>query len=187
MAELITGRIYIIRSPNTDMVYIGSTTGKLNKRFNKHHSDWRRDSKKGSSFLILEKGESYIELIEEVQVENKRELDILEQKWIERTPNNVNKNKAYISKEGIKKRQDEFSKKYYQDHKERILENLREHRKKNKEIICEKNKDKVPCKVCDCFITKKNKGQHERTKKHQKHLENVDQDKENEYAETIPK
>ena len=172
--ELLTGRIYIIQSPNTEMVYIGSTITSLKKRFEKHLSDWRIDSKKASaSKFILEKGSSSIKLLEKVQVESERELDMIEQQWINKTPNTVNIKKAYISEEDKKKRNANTHKKYYEDHKEKILEDRKEYRKKNKEKIQNREKELVPCEVCDCLITRHNMRTHESSKKHQKYLENV--------------
>lgn len=73
------GFIYIIKSPNTDKYYIGSTTKKtINIRLSYHKSDYLRYLKgkygKVMSFEIIKEGEPYIELLEQYTVENKKEL-----------------------------------------------------------------------------------------------------------------
>ena len=62
-------KIYCIKSEQTNMIYIGSTTEKyLSKRFGHHKADFRR-WKLGkqhyiSSFELLKYDDCYIELIE---------------------------------------------------------------------------------------------------------------------------
>ena len=132
--ELLTGRIYIIRSPNTEMVYVGSTFKSLNRRFYGHISDWRLKSDKcTSSKLILEKGDAYIELLEEVLVENERELERLEQIWIDNTANAVNKNKSYRTIEEKVEYMRQHHKKYYETHKEELHKYQKTWREEHKE------------------------------------------------------
>jgi hypothetical protein len=201
MAELLTGRIYIIQSPNTEMVYIGSTTLSLKARFSLHVSKFKNITKSGStSKFILEKGEAYIELIEEVEVESKRELKILEQKWIYQTPNTVNMNRAYVTDEERaqdhrdcdskyrKEHQEKIAekqKKYYEANREKILEIRKEWYQKNADELKEKEKkyreknaDKInEIIICTCGsrYTRHHKARHLRTQKHQKYLENLAQ------------
>ena len=63
--------IYTIRSPATDKYYIGSTTQLLCKRFSDHKKSTNYIYMKNiifvSSFKILELGNAYIELLEEVK------------------------------------------------------------------------------------------------------------------------
>ena len=136
MASMITGRIYKLTSPNTDKVYIGSTTETLNTRLNKHVSDWKR--RNCSSIYILEKGDYKIELLEEVQVESSRDLTKIEQSWIDRFPNAVNKKKAHRTRE-------------------QKLEWFSKNRKETKNY----------CKVCDCWLIGRGAMRvHERRLKH---------------------
>lgn len=186
MAEMITGRIYVVRSPNTNMVYVGSTTLSLKKRFDMHLSDWRYYSKSKRctySKLIIDEGEAYIELLEEVQVESVRELEMIEQQWLDKTPNTINKNKAYISEEerleNVKKYYEthrqviiEQSKKYNETHKEKIKEQQKIYYEKHKEKKrIERIKQWIRCEVCDCLILSNGEKQHELTKKHARNLE----------------
>ena len=69
-----TGYIYVISSPSTDKIYIGSTTNNLNHRLAVHKND--RDC---TSENIIKYGDAVINMIEEVEYNNENEL-----KWIER-------------------------------------------------------------------------------------------------------
>ena len=167
MVSLIEGRIYKLTSPNTNMVYIGSTILTLNLRLSKHVSDWKRRDCCTSKY-ILEKGNVNIELLEEVQVDSIRDLTKIEQEWIDKTPNAVNKKKAYISEEDQKEKKRISSRQYVEEHYEQRQEYIRKYYEKNKEIINKKSREKKEyCKECDCWI--KGRGQiskHERTPKH---------------------
>jgi hypothetical protein len=171
MAELITGRIYIIRSPNTEMVYVGHTIQTLKIRFCNHKSTWKTKTGSCTSFLVLEKGSAYIELLEEVEVESERELEIIEQKWIDQTPNTVNKNKTYLTDEERAQKHRDLSREYGREHKEKIAEYNKKYREANKEELKKKSQVKVVCEVCDCYVLKRKKKQHELTKKHTRNLE----------------
>ena len=75
--------IYTIRSPYTDKFYIGSTTQKLCKRFANHKSDYNSYVNNGigrliTSFKIIELGDSYIELLEEINCDSKIQLEMRE-------------------------------------------------------------------------------------------------------------
>jgi hypothetical protein len=188
MAELLSGKIYKISSPNTDMVYIGSTTMTLKRRFTKHISDWRND-RQNSSKHILEKGSAIIELLEEVEVENVRELERLEQKWIEQTPNTVNRKKAYISEEDQKERNRrvmrekystdlefrekmlEYQKKYQKENWEKVNAQERARYQKKKEKIQEKRSQTVVCEVCDISLVQSSLSKHKKSAKHTRNLE----------------
>ena len=72
--------IYSIRSPHTDKFYIGSTTQSLCKRFANHKSNYNSYVNSGigsfiTSFKIIELGDSYIELLEGFDCENRNELE----------------------------------------------------------------------------------------------------------------
>ncbi len=140
MASLIQGRIYKITSPNTDKVYIGSTTLELKERLSYHIKDMKKNSI--TSIFILEKGDYTIELLEEVYVESIRDMRKIEQDWIDETPNTVNKQRAYRTKEQKKE--------YHREHDR------------------ERNKRKTFCKVCNVWITGHGGKltQHERSMRH---------------------
>jgi len=72
------GKIYTIRSHQTDKYYIGSTCDALHKRFYQHKQDLKRWNKgthhSVSSYEILKFNDCYIELLENFKCESKNEL-----------------------------------------------------------------------------------------------------------------
>jgi hypothetical protein len=193
MASLITGRIYIIRSPNTEMVYVGSTIQTLRNRFYRH----KAPTNDSSSKIIIDEGDATIELLEEVQVENERELRFHEQQYLELYKHiAVNEYFAFGVDEERKK---ETYKKFYEEHKEKIIEYTKQYRLKNPEDFkkrCkefhQKNKERLNKKSqefrdknkdvnikcpCGSVFAKYSKSHHLKSQKHQKYLEeNVDQE-----------
>ena len=98
MQRYNNGKIYAIRSHQTDRVYIGSTCMPLAKRLYGH----RRDKKKFengkctyvTSFEMLEFPDAYIELLEEHPCQNKMQLCRREGEIMRATENTVNRNVA---------------------------------------------------------------------------------------------
>lgn len=70
--------IYLISSPNTDKVYIGSTTQKLSHRFN-NHSHVSNNTK---SKIIIDYGNATITAIDSVEDDDLEELKIKELEYI---------------------------------------------------------------------------------------------------------
>ena len=73
------GKIYAIRSPNTDKIYIGSTTQSLKKRLWNHKNDnynpTRGAERMCTSKQIMDFGDHYIELLENFPCNTKEELN----------------------------------------------------------------------------------------------------------------
>ena len=99
------GRIYKIVADETDKVYIGSTTKPIRIRFNEHKSCYKTNSLSGNnSKYIFEYPNPRIELLEEVEFNDKRELYKIERRHIEANNNCVNQilptrtNKEYTDK-----------------------------------------------------------------------------------------
>jgi len=88
MPNYAQGKIYQISSPNTEKIYIGSTTKKyLSERLVKHRSDLKlyKDKKrprKTTSFQIIEAGDAIITLLELFPCQTKDELTAREGEWI---------------------------------------------------------------------------------------------------------
>jgi hypothetical protein len=151
MPDYQKGKIYIIRSHNTDLVYIGSTCEKyLSNRLGGHRTKYNRflNGKykyKPTTFEILKLGDYYIELIEKYPCNSKEELCRREGQ-IQREINCVNKRIENRTK-----------KEWVENHKEQI--------KQYKTI---RNN-------CDCGGFWNNGHgfkRHEKTKKHQNYLNN---------------
>ena len=76
------GKIYAIRSHQTDQIYVGSTTQTLAQRLGSHRRNYKEylsgKITKGrgicSSFEILKYGDEYIELLEEYPCDNANQL-----------------------------------------------------------------------------------------------------------------
>ena len=89
------GSIYKITSPHTTNVYVGSTSETIEKRFQKHLSDYKvylNHTTRGNlrSFDIIALGDATISLIEIYPCANESELKQRENYWIAETPNTIN-------------------------------------------------------------------------------------------------
>jgi len=161
------GKIYAIRSHQTDEIYIGSTTQSLSKRFSNHKSKYKlyldgNLKKYLTSSKILQYDDAYIELFEEYPCDNKIMLNKREGEII-RLNNCVNKciagqtskeqKREYYEKNKDKMREKqkeywkqnkdkmrEYCKEYYEQNKEQIKDKNTEYREQNKEKIKDKNK-----------------------------------------------
>ena len=153
------GRIYIIKSKQTNKVYIGSTVETLKKRFSKH-----KCSKTCSSREILKYDDAKIELLECYECENKEELRKKEGEYI-RKYDCVNKKIEGRTDKEYRQENKEKIAEYYQENKEAVLEYQKEYYEKNKEKINEK----FTC-PCGGTYTYQNKARHLKTKMHLNYL-----------------
>ena len=155
--------IYTIRSPHTEQYYIGSTTQILCKRFSDHKTKYKGYLKGTgcfiTSFKILKLGDAYIELLEEVNCENRNQLEKREGELIREHKNNcvnrciagrTKKEYAIDNNDKIKKQK----KQNYIDNKESISKKHKQYQIDNKELISKRskqyyndNKDKILEKV----------------------------------------
>ena len=166
-----TGKIY--KMYNQYGVYFGSTTKTLKERFNKHKINSK--NKKCTSHILFKNGcDVTIELLEEVEFDDIKELRIREAYYIKnlecinkQIPNRTHKetNKAYYEthKEQIKQ--------YREKNKKKIKEQAKDYRETNKNNISEKRKVKITCD-CGLVVRKDNILRHCRSKKHLKYIEN---------------
>jgi hypothetical protein len=137
------GYIYIIRSKLTDDIYYGSTKEPLKSRFSKHKSQYKAFNRDGSqnylaSFDILKYADACIELVEEIEFEDKKELLEREAFYIKNNPcvNRIIPKQTW--KERYEKNKDHIdavAKEYRQTHKEEL--------KEKRKVYVEKNRDKV--------------------------------------------
>ena len=130
----MSARIYALRSKTSDKTYIGSTTNKLNNRFN-HHTGHYKEYQQGkrtnnTSFEIMKLGDAYIELLEECNIDNRYER---ERYWINNTPNCVN---VIVRPRRSDDEKKQYHKEWVTDHKESLREYqrnyMREYRAKLK-------------------------------------------------------
>ena len=136
------GKIYAIRSHQTEQIYIGSTTQPLTKRFSTHKK--ATGKKTCSSKLILQYADAYIELIETYSCENRDQLNKREGEHI-RANNCVNKNMAGRTKKKYENDNPEIIrkkfKKWYEQNKEKIKEKNKKYKTENAEILKQKRKE----------------------------------------------
>ena len=181
MPDYTKGKIYCLRSHQTDDVYVGSTVESLSNRKAKHKNAYKRflngKSNYVTSFEIIKYDDCYIELIEDCPCENKEQLSKKEGEYI-RNMDCINK---YVAGRTVKE--------YYKDNKEKIKEKAKEYRENNKEKIRESkkkyrennkekikeyredNKEKIICE-CGCKVNKLQLTTHKRTEKHKDFLKN---------------
>ena len=185
-----TAMIYSIRSNATDKYYIGSTTQILCKRFSDHNINYKAYLKGTSNFMtsfkILELGDAYIELLEEINCDNRNQLEKREGELIREHKNNcVNRciagrtkqeyyidNKDKITENIVQYRIDNKDKikQYKIDNKESISIQNKQYYKDNIESINAKKKLQYLC-TCGSTIQLCTKAQHNKTAKHLKALE----------------
>ena len=84
------GYIYKLSSPQTDKVYIGYTTQPLAQRKIQHRFMYKHN-RFGKSKEITQYDDFDIELLEEMEFNNKNEICDKEMEYIKNTPNCVNK------------------------------------------------------------------------------------------------
>ncbi len=148
MEELITGRIYLLKSFRTDDVYIGSTIQSIKARLSNHKADYKRFLSNNyhykSSYEVVKYGDCYIELIKEVSC-TKKQLLILEGYEIVKNTNSINNRIAghllmynnYNEYENMRQKERKKNEKY-ETHKKELN---KEYRENNKEYYYEKQKE----------------------------------------------
>jgi len=145
--DYANGKIYTIRSYQTDKYYIGSTTTSLAKRLSGHKSHYKNGRMDISSVEIVKYEDAYIELLEDYPCSNKNELNKREGQLIRqyknecvnrcipgRTINNNKKQYDYHNKD--------YKKIYYELNKDVIKERMRLYRIENREQINQKDRER---------------------------------------------
>ena len=158
MPDYSKTKIYIIRSPNTDKVYIGATVESLSARFSKHNCKYRKGTNKTKAVEVLKHGGAYIELLESFPCDNVDESRARELYWIRQfDENKVNKNIPGRTKA-----------EWHQAHKQEKKDYDKLYRLNNKQKISERANKKFECD-CGGKYTKQNISKHYRTIKHRAH------------------
>ncbi len=134
----------MISSPNTDKVYIGSTTMKLSYRFYAHKSVCNETR----SRIIIDCGDAAITAIDSIEDEDKEELEIKELEYIQFYKD------ICVNIKGTK---NSYSKKYKGPGD---IDGRYKTRQNTKNV----------CSVCNGKYTNANKTGHLKTKKHLKNL-----------------
>ena len=186
MPDYQNGKVYAIRSHQTEQVYIGSTVERLSARMSKHRAQYKQyKAGKGNnytSFKMLDYPDAYIELIIKHPCMCREDLERLEGQHIRAEPNAVNRIVAgrtgaeyyQDNTEKIKAQQKlyrqanpekikDLNKLYYQANAEQIKDRHKQYKQDNAEKINQKH-------TCDCGgkYIHANKALHFRTKQHSK-------------------
>lgn len=183
MPDYSKGKIYYLRSHQTDEIYIGSTTQSLAMRKGGHKGDYKRylNGTKHfmTSFNITKYDDCYIELIEEYACENKQQLDKKEGQYI-RDIDCVNKYIAGRTPKEYSIDTKEKSAEYYQNNKDTIKEQHKKWYENNKDQQLEKakeryqnNKDKVKEKNVEWYQKNKDTIKGKRTEYYQKNKDKI--------------
>jgi hypothetical protein len=161
------GKIYTIRSFQTDKFYIGSTTQPLSKRLYEHkkrYKSFNRDkSHYVSSYDMIKYQDCYIELLEEHKCDNRSQLDKREGELIRLHKGKcINKNIAGRSYKEYYADNKEIKRQYYLDNKEKRNLYQKQYYQDNKKRLNQHT-------ICDCGgkYLLVNKLRHETCKKHQ--------------------
>lgn len=158
------GRVYAIRSPNTEKIYVGSTFNPISKRFGQHKMDCKKN-KEGkthykTSYKIIEAGDAYIELLEQYENLNREQLLKNEGEYIR-------KNRDFCVNRCIAGRSRED---YKNENRELINAKAQIYKKKNHDVIKEKYREArnevINCE-CGGKYKKPDKSVHFKTKIHQ--------------------
>jgi hypothetical protein len=189
------GKIYCIRSHQTEQIYIGSTVNSLSKRLNGHRNKKKRfDAGKCNnitSFEILKFDDHYIELVELYPCNSKMELERREGQIIRAEPNCVNKMIAGRTKaeyyQDNREQINQKHKQYYQDNREQINQKNKQYKQDNREAILRQknqyrqdNLEKIKSYKnqkhdCDCGgkYTTSHKASHMKTEKHRVYAQKI--------------
>lgn len=188
------GKIYKLVDKTNDnkVIYIGSTTQKLIRRINQHKQKSRDKPDRKIYKYICNVGWDNIdiELIENYKCDSKTELELRERYYIELLKPDLNhviptrKAKEYYNENRDKIMDNK--RKYYENNKDKISDYHKDYYKNNDNIkiqnkeyysinknkILEKMKEKCICE-CGSEIIKCKKSRHEKSKKHMTYINNL--------------
>ncbi len=152
------GQIYTIRSHQTDAIYIGSTCGLLHKRLSghkKHYKLWMKGKYNYvTSYEIVKYDDAYIELLEDVPCDSKKELNRREGQLI-RQHDCVNKRIA-----------GQTLSEWYQDNKDYCISRAKTNYAANKDKVLQRHAERVTCE-CGAVVSYGHVDRHMKTERHQ--------------------
>jgi len=186
------GKIYAIRSYQTDIIYIGSTCSPLSKRFYNHkykYKQWKQGEYRYiTSFEIFKYDDAYIELIELYPCNSKIELHKREgeyirnmecvnkvipnrtiKEWRKDNRNNIIEYHKQYRKQDKRK---QYEKQYYEKNKDKMNKKMKIYRENNKEKISLRYKKTMDC-ICGSTFRIREKSKHYKTKKHRTYIFNL--------------
>ena len=172
-----SGKIYKVIDNSYTQCYIGSTTEGLSLRMTRHRDDYRK-WKNGNRERVCSIASLFdefgvenckIELVEDFPCENREQLRKREGYHIQNTEC-INKNIAGRTlkewKQDHKEAQAEYNASYRQEHREKVLQGMREWRQKNIERKRAYERERVTCTICSVTFVRSHRPAHNRTAKH---------------------
>jgi hypothetical protein len=174
------GRIYKITSPNTEKVYVGSTTGTIEKRLRKHKTEYKaflkgiNDVDYIRSYDVLEHGDSEIHLMYEGLFNSKAELFRLEGETIQSIQNCCNKmimgrtRREYLDEYNVANKEFIKERKHisYEKHRDSTLTRVNAYAEQNRDKIRDRQNEKHICEICHAEFTRSNKARHIKSTRH---------------------
>lgn len=146
MSKYQQGKIYCIKSPHTNKVYVGSTIKTLERRMEGHLS--KKNNTKSKE--IIECGDAYIELIENYPCDTRQQLYMREGEIMRETSECINLCINGRTRKEYRELNKDKAKEYYETNKEVLSKQHQEYYEKNKELIQQQqkqyrqmNKDKI--------------------------------------------
>ena len=184
MTNYQNGKIYLITSPSTDKVYVGSTVNSLSARLRGHRAKPKENC---SSREIIDLGNYVISLLHDFPCNTREELLQEEQRVMELYPNKVNYMKAFQTEAELKQYANEQRIKYYKKYPKKCAEQSKAYYEANKDKInkqslkrYEENKQEIKkikntVHTCECgkTYTHANKARHNKTKIHLEHFKTI--------------
>jgi len=177
---MVYGRVYSIRSHQTDDIYIGSTIQTLSQRMTDHRADYKQYLNKNpryvTSYEILQYNDAYIELLFEGEFESRNALDRKEGEY-QRSMDCVNKRiEGRTKQEHYEDNKEEIlvkNKQYYKENKPHILEQIKEYREKHHERLkiqkkkyCEDHPEEIKARSAKNYEKNKEKEKKEKRTKY---------------------
>tara|TARA_Y100000385_G_C12946267_1_gene573433 strand:- start:353 stop:955 length:603 start_codon:yes stop_codon:yes gene_type:complete len=176
---------------NDENIYIGSTCNLIRRRcahkttcYNENCKDYNynvyqhiRENGGWDSFVTIKVHDFPCESKGELEIEERRMIDLLQSKLNKNVPGRTVKeyyqdNRDKISERHKQYRQDnrdkylEYNKQHYQDNHDKFLEAAKQYYQENRDKCLEKVKQKITCE-CGCIVSKGDIRKHKKTKKHQ--------------------
>jgi len=173
MPDYKKGKIYELVCRITGEKYVGSTIDSLSRRLVKHRSLKQNET---CSRQIIERGDYYINLLEDCPCENKEQLRKKEREWYDKIEGGcINRQRPYITKEEHIQRNSDYSKKYREENNYKVNALTKKWKDENKEKVAEYQKKYWEKEItCECGVISKwgNIQKHLRTDKHKLLLAN---------------
>lgn len=182
MPDYTQSKIYCVKSPTINKIYIGSTTKRLLcMRWGCHKYDYKKwlETKKKyiSIYEIMKNNDAFIELIKEYPCNSKEELEQEETKCMLEYKNAVNQQRPRRTAKQYRKDNKNIirkkKKEYYEKHKKEILEKQKKYRNANPEIANRQkilDAKRVLCVECNKFYNRSSLTKHYKTQTHNKNL-----------------